>query len=116
MAMSGCVTLGLMKWRIKQEERFLLAFIGMKCSAEALATFEQAVALAPHPATYVSMGTILAKLGRFEEAVQAYEQALAVDTTYASAYTGLFEALSHLGRTQEAEQAKAAAKQLGDDE
>ncbi len=92
------------------------ALVGLSRYEEALAAFEQAVALAPHPATYVSMGRVLATLERFDEAVHAYEQAVALDATYASAYTGLSEALSRLGRTQEAEQASARAKQLGDDE
>jgi hypothetical protein len=45
--------------------------------------------------------------------VQAYKQALAVDTTYASAYTGLFEALSHLGRTRGARAGQSSSKAVG---
>jgi hypothetical protein len=39
-----------------------------------------------------------------------------LDGSYARAYTGLSDALSWLGRTQEAEQASAKAKQLGEED
>jgi Flp pilus assembly protein TadD len=92
------------------------AQVGLGLYHEALLTFERATALTPQPATYVSMGSILAKLSRYEEAVNAYEQALRLDATYSLAYVGLSNALSRLGRTQEAEQAYTQAKQLGEED
>ena len=92
------------------------ALVGLGRYDEALAAFEQAVALAPQAATYTSMGNVLAALWRYDEAVAAYQQALRLDGMYAPAYAGMSEALWCLGRTQEAEQASAQAKQLGEED
>lgn len=92
------------------------ALAGLARYDEALAAYEQAIALAPLPATFVSKGHVLTTLGRYDNAVVAYKQALALDVSYVPAYVGLAEALSQLGRTQEAEQSFQCAKQLGDDD
>jgi FHA domain-containing protein/TIR domain-containing protein/tetratricopeptide repeat protein len=92
------------------------ALVGLGRYEEALVAFEHAVALSPQAATSTSMGNVLAALWRYEEAVAAYEQALQLNGNYAPAYAGLSEALSWLGRTQEAEQASAKAKQLGEED
>jgi len=72
--------------------------------------------LTPLPTTYVSVGNVLTILGRCDEAVAAYEQALALDASYTSAYVGMSKAFLQLGRMQEAEQSDKQAKQLGDDD
>jgi tetratricopeptide (TPR) repeat protein len=54
---------------------------------------------------------VFATLGRYDEAVAAYEQVLALDTMYASAYTGMSEALLQFGRTQKAKQAREHTEQ-----
>ncbi len=92
------------------------ALVGLECYGEALTAFEQAAVLMPLPVIYVSMGDVFATLGRHDEAVAAYEQALALDASCASAYTGMSKALLQLGRTQEAEQSYQQAKALGDED
>jgi tetratricopeptide (TPR) repeat protein len=47
-------------------------------------------------------GNALSNLGRAEEAIEAYRQAVAVDPKYASPYNGLGNALRSLGRAEEA--------------
>ena len=92
------------------------ALVGLERYDEAFTAFEQAVILTPLPTAYVSMGNVLETLGRYEGAVAAYEQALALDGSYAPAYSGMSKALLQLGRKQEAERAHEQAKQLGDDD
>jgi tetratricopeptide (TPR) repeat protein len=62
------------------------------------------------------MGNVLTTLGRGDEAVTAYEHALALDASYASAYAGMSEALLQLGRMQEAGDTRERAKHLGFEE
>jgi len=47
-------------------------------------------------------GIALSDLGRKEEAIEAYQQAISVDLKFADPYNGLGVALSDLGRTEEA--------------
>ena len=70
---------------------------------EALAAFEQAIALDPTFATaYNDKGLALHHLQRYEEAVAAYEQAIALDPTSATAYRNKGDALYSLQRYEEA--------------
>jgi Flp pilus assembly protein TadD len=75
-----------------------------------LREYEQKIHINAKPAYYKGKGDVLVKLERYEEAVVAYQQSLALDDSSAPTYSGMSRALSGLGRVQEAEQAKAQAQ------
>ena len=66
---------------------------------EALAAFEQAIALDPRLAyPHTGLGNVYRNLGRYEEALAAYEQAIALDPKYAYPHNGLGNVYGNLGR------------------
>ena len=74
-----------------------------KHPVDALACFEQAIALDPPTATmFIKRGVALERLGRLEEALASYEQALTLDPSHADAYIGKGNVLNRLERYQEA--------------
>ncbi len=64
----------------------------------------------------MSNGKALAQLERYEEALNAYHEALDLDPDYAAAYYEISDALVLLGRTIEAQVAYTRAMQLGYEE
>jgi len=70
------------------------SLLSLKQPAEALACFEQALALEPNrPELLVKQGTALEQLGRLDEAIECYDRAIAVDDSMTLAYLfkgGLF--------------------------
>jgi tetratricopeptide (TPR) repeat protein len=91
------------------------ALVGLGRYYEALMAFGQAVALLPTPLTYVHIGDVLVRGKYYDEAVASYRQALTLDASYASAYTGMREAFLRLGRVQEAKQAYEQAKRIDEE-
>ena len=63
-------------------------------------------------AKWFGEGKVLQKTGRYEEAVQAYEQAIQLDSSFAAAYQGRGAALFHLKHYEEALQAYEQAMSL----
>jgi tetratricopeptide (TPR) repeat protein len=70
---------------------------------EAMARYREAAAVAPdRPLPLSSLGGVLARLGRFEDARSAYARALALGSRDESAVRGLAEALLAVGRGSDA--------------
>lgn len=79
------------------------ALLEQKHPGEALACFEQAIALeAPTANMFIKRGAALERLGRLDEALASYEHALTLDTSHADAYIGKGNVLNRLERYQEA--------------
>lgn len=77
---------------------FGLAAARLELFDEAIAAFEDAIALDPGiPAAHINLGTIFAYHGRYEEARQSFERALALDEGYPETYTNLGHVLQELG-------------------
>lgn len=74
--------------------------------AGAAKQFELATQAAPQfPTAYFNWGTALRSLGALEQAVAAYQQAIALNPNYAEAYQNLGVALFKLGRLPQSRQA-----------
>lgn len=58
-------------------------------------------------------GSALSALGKHEEAIKAYDEAIRLDPSYAAAWNNKCSALKALNRTTEADAAFATAKSLG---
>jgi serine/threonine protein kinase len=87
---------------------------GLHHNQEALAAYEQALRLNPYNRTFlVNKGFALYELGRYEEALALCEQALRLDSDYVYAYHIKSTILESIGKSQEAEQARERARQLG---
>ena len=68
---------------------------------EALAAYQQAVALDPQLADpHHGLGTVYRVLGRDEEALAAYQQAVALDPQFAFAHSSLAACYRRLGREE----------------
>lgn len=89
------------------------ALEGLGRYSEALEALSAALALDANAVIYSRIGDVLAKLRRYDDALAAYKQAVMLDATFADAYYHMGEVLYHLGRGQEAEQAREKAKELG---
>ena len=81
---------------------------------EALAAFEQAIALdSPHSALACHYkGLVLNELQRYEEALAAFEQAIALDPLERWSYGKKAEILELLGRPGEARHARSRDEEL----
>ncbi len=72
-------------------------------NAEAEVAFKKYIQLVPYdPNPYDSYAELLLKLGRYEESIAQYEQALKVQSTFQPSYFGIASNLNYLGRHQEA--------------
>ncbi|MCT7972123.1 tetratricopeptide repeat protein [Laspinema olomoucense] len=70
---------------------------------EAVAAFEQAIALYPsYDTAYNNLGITYAQMGNFSAAVSAFEQALTLNSGNVEYYNNLGSALGSLGRISEA--------------
>src|SRR5580765_2824488 len=70
---------------------------------EAMARYREAAEAAPERGLpYSSLGGVLARLGRFEDAQAAYTHALSLGSTDEGTLRGLAEALEAVGRRREA--------------
>jgi tetratricopeptide (TPR) repeat protein len=74
-------------------------------SKAALEDFEKAIQISPRAQDHAECGRILHGLGRFSEALMAYEAALEAEADHADAHLGRAEALFKLERYKEALQA-----------
>lgn len=90
-----------------------IALEALEDYTQALAVFRQSIAITPHAFPYTRIGDIYVKQKRFQDAVEAYEQAVICDPQCALAYDGLGQALTGLGQSSAAEQAYGRARQAG---
>ena len=80
-----------------------VVFAHAKQYAEAISTFQQAIALDPNEADYHhGFGNVYSGLGRHEEAIVAYQQAITLDPNYALPHNGLGNVYRNLGHHEEA--------------
>ncbi|MGO9244110.1 MAG: tetratricopeptide repeat protein [Verrucomicrobiia bacterium] len=85
------VGLGLMTWRRNQDY----------CSS--IAIWDDTVAKCPqNPRAHHNLGFELSQIGKLQEAIGQYEQALRIEPDYAEAHHDLGLALSQIGKIQEA--------------
>jgi len=68
----------------------------------ALADYEAALELEPDAYTYNAHGSVIASLGRLEEAIEEYRQAIALNPDYPESYFGRGYAYKLLGETSQA--------------
>ncbi len=82
---------------------------------EALKAYDKALELNPQDkGIWLVKGQILAgNLGRYNESIEAYDRILQIDPNFGYAYKVKGDSLKALGRTSEAEEAFAKAKELG---
>jgi len=85
-----------------------LAFTRLEKMTEAEASFARAIAIRKAPEFFNNLGTVLFQQGRFEEAIAAYGEALALDSNYSNAHYNLGNA--HRAK-QELEQAAGCYRQ-----
>jgi tetratricopeptide (TPR) repeat protein len=79
------------------------ALLEQRHPVDALACFEQAIAIDGHTANaFIKKGAALERLGRLDEALVCYERALGLDDSHADAYIGKGNVLNRLERYQEA--------------
>ncbi len=79
------------------------ALLEQRHPVDALACFEQAIAIDGHTANaFIKKGAALERLGRLDEALVCYEHALGLDDSHADAYIGKGNVLNRLERYQEA--------------
>lgn len=83
--------------------------------AQAEAAYRQALELAPNIATtHTSLGLVLARQGRLEDALAELERAVALDATDGVAYGHLADLYRTLGREEEADWAEKEAERWND--
>ncbi len=70
--------------------------------ADAVASYEHAIALRPSAASYTNRGNVLRQLQRIEEALDSYDHAIALNPHYAEIHNNRGSALQELGRFDEA--------------
>jgi tetratricopeptide (TPR) repeat protein len=68
----------------------------------ALVDYEAALTIEPDVYTYNAHGTLIASLGRWDEAIQEYDQAIALDPDYAESYFNRGYAYKVMGETEQA--------------
>lgn len=69
---------------------------------EALKSFKSVLALRPDADDYYNNGIAFEKLGRFKDAVEAYDQAIAANPRFAEAYANRGNSLKELGQLEDA--------------
>ncbi len=84
-------------------------------TAQAISTLRQAVALRPDADNHYALGNACYEAGRYEEALAAYQAALAADANHFSAAVRLGDTCDRLGRTDEAIAAYRRALALRED-
>lgn len=89
------------------------ALYALKRYDEAVYAFQQAVNHNPTASAYAGLAGVFAKLQRYRQAVATYKKAIKLDPTVTFNYDDLIQSLLVLGRKEEAEQARASAKQFG---
>ncbi len=90
----------------------LTLFLSLKCG-NARPDPKSLLELKPDdPAAWGNKGSSLANLGRYEEALTAYERALELQSDLPEAWRNLADLLSASGRHVEAEKARLRALQL----
>jgi len=65
---------------------FIEARLGL--NAEAAANLEKSIAISPDAATYYTLGTVSGKLGRREEALDAFEASIGLNRDYSDSWLG----------------------------
>ncbi len=83
-------------------------------SAEALAFYERAIAIAPVPQALSNMGALYHERGSYAKAVDAYERALEQRPNAAPTHRNLGDSLMRLGRVAEAKRAYRRAATLAE--
>ncbi len=101
----------------RQDQIGLLFLDGVRCEeqgriAEAVAYYEEALALGEHGPAAINLGTILYNQHEFQRAEQMYRRATLASPDYALAFFDLGNALDELKRVDEAVQAYLAAIHL----
>ena len=85
---------------------------------QALASFDQALALQPDPIALNNKGSVLHRMGRFDEALACYARAIAMQPHYAEAHYNRGNTQFEIGQLEEAldsyDKAIAAAPQYSD--
>lgn len=69
---------------------------------EAKRNYEKAIKLNPNPQSYYNLGIVLADERKLEDAKTEFNQALALDSSFANAYVGLGRVFNEEGRCEEA--------------
>lgn len=91
------------------------AAVKAKQFQRALNDIATAIELNPNDLTYrAEQAAILIRIGRYEQAIETLQQAIAIDANYAEAYRFLGIAQNQLKRNKEACASFAKAKELGD--
>ncbi len=84
-------------------ERMGIALASLRRVAEAITRYQQALQLRPDsPGTHQNLGIAFALSGQLAKAIEQFEQAVALDPDFAEAHRALAQALSGIGRSQEA--------------
>ncbi len=84
-------------------ERMGIALASLRRVPEAITRYQQALQLRPDsPSTHQNLGIAFALSGQLAKAIEQFEQAVALDPDFAEAHRALAQALSGIGRSQEA--------------
>ena len=83
-------------------QRLGIAFMALGDTSRATDTLEHAIAISPDAASYSNLGTIYYAGGRFEEAADAYREAIRLRPNRAIYHRNLGDAYRHLGRSEDA--------------
>lgn len=83
-------------------------------SDDALLNYQKAIAIRPSAPAYSNMGAFLHRRGDFTGAVDAYKRAIAIRPNSAATRRNLGDALTKLGRREEAKSAYLEAVRLGE--
>ena len=84
-------------------ERMGIALASLRRVPEAITRYQQALQLRPDsPGTHQNLGIAFALSGQLAKAIEQFEQAVALDPDFAEAHRALAQALSGIGRSQEA--------------
>jgi tetratricopeptide (TPR) repeat protein len=70
--------------------------------AEALSSFDRALALKPNASDWLNRGATLAAMGRVEDAIASYDKAIALDPEFAVPHVNRASTLAEAGRFDEA--------------
>jgi eukaryotic-like serine/threonine-protein kinase len=80
--------------------------------ARALEKFEQANRLAPSSVGFANIGTVYYRLGRFDDAVKAWREAIRLNPKYELAHYNLADGYARVGRTADANREMRIARDL----